>query len=149
MIDIASAVLSAAETGRLQVRSIVLLDWHDGPVEGIAEVSDPLSHWQFRMLGERISEDDLDDRIYLLSHVPRLAMEPILAIAGPSGSTPLVWPFTAHSAQAEIGNMVDAAINSADKPALLIQSRGFRDVNGIWRFVERQFDRDHAATSGS
>lgn len=135
MTDIASAVLSAAETGRLQLRSVVLLDWHDGPVEGIAEASDPLSYWQFRMLGERTSKDDLDDRIYLLSHVPRSAMEPILAIVGPPGSKPLVWPFNAHSAQAEVETMVDAAINSADKPALLVQSRGFRDIKGVWRFV--------------
>jgi hypothetical protein len=142
--DIASILLHAAEKGGgLLLRSIVLLDWHDGPVEGIAEIVNPVSFWHFRMLGERTSSDDLDDRIYLLAQVAEPAMERIKASAAPVGEKPLVWPFDERANSAELRTAVDDAISSAAAPTLLIQSATFRDIKGIWRFSGGRFSHDN------
>ena len=146
-VDVASALLQAAETGTLRLRSIVLLNWHDGPLEGIAEIADPVSFWHFRMLGERTSSDDLDDRIYLLAHVSGPTVERITANAVPVDEKPLVWPFDERPNSAEVRKAVDDAIASAAGPTLLIQSATFRDIKGIWRFIGGTFQPrnfDHA-----
>ncbi len=134
-MDAASALLQAAGAGRLGLRSIVLLDWHDGPLEGVAELADPVSFWYFRVLGERPNRDDLDERIYLLAQVSKQAIERIRIAAGPIDEKPLVWPFSERSNFVEIQAAVDDAIASASPPALLIQSTRFREVEGIWRFT--------------
>src|SRR5262245_41299758 len=89
-LDTASALLQAAETSELRLRAIVLIDWHDGPLEGIAELAEPVSCWHFRMLGERRRSDDLDDRTYLLARVAEQAMERMTVSATPIGEPPLV-----------------------------------------------------------
>jgi len=134
-MNIASRLLHAAETGQLRLRSIVLLNWHDGPLEGIAELAEPVSYWHFRVLGERTSRDDLDDRIYLFAQVAEPAVELLRTSTGPWGDKPLVWPFHDRPNDTEIQSTVDNAISSAEAPALLIQSSNFHDIKGIWRYT--------------
>lgn len=115
---------------------MVIRDWHDGPLEGIAEIVEPRSYWHFRMIGVRTSVDDLDDRVYLFSQIAKEAVERISEKAEPFEKRPLIWPFDSFSNHAEVEVGVDEVVASAGPPVLLVRSNSFREVAGIWRYIE-------------
>ena len=80
-------------------RQVIVLDWHDGPREGIAELSAPECEFHFEILAERYDPVDVDDRLFRLSEVPRGSVrhlltqfrilgQPVNAVWSP------VWSFT-------------------------------------------------------
>jgi hypothetical protein len=135
MTDLTYSRLVAAQTDALRLRSIVLLDWRDGPIDGIVKVEEPVSHWHFRLLAERPSADELDDRIYVFSLIPESAIEVIRSAAGSFGDKPLVWPYEKEDGHEDIATLVDSAIASANAPSLLVQSADFHEVKGVWRLA--------------
>ena len=135
MTDLTSALLEAAKTRILSLRSIVLLDWHDGPIEGIVEVENPVSYWHFRLFAERPLSDEPDERIYALSLISERAIDPVRSAVDDFGQKPLVWPFEKDDSHREVEALVDSAIALADAPSLLVDSVDFRTIKGIWRLV--------------
>jgi hypothetical protein len=130
-----SAGLLAAKEQDLRLRAIVLLDWRDGPIEGIAEIIDVQAYWLFQLFAERVSSEDLDDRVYLFSPISHDVAAPIRKFDQVSANRPLVWPFEDDPSPLAIRGAVDKAVASAQPALMLIRSVDFRKVQGIWRLT--------------
>jgi len=128
-----STTLLAAKPQDLRLRPIVLLDWRDGPIEGIANIGDVRAYWLFRLFAERAVSDDLDDRVYLFSPISEDLVTSIRKFDGMAADRPLVWPFENEPNPLAIRSTVDKAVASAYPPVLLVRSADFRRVEGIWR----------------
>jgi hypothetical protein len=125
--------LLAAKMQDLRLRPVVLLDWRDGPIEGIADIGDMRAYWLFRLFAERASHDDLDDRVYLFSPISEEVMTSIQEFDSLTADRPLVWPFDSDPNPLAIRGAVDKVVSSSNPPLLLIRSADFRRVQGIWR----------------
>jgi hypothetical protein len=133
MTDIDTSLIEAARSNSIYLRPVVLLDWHDGPIAGIVEVREPLSYWYFQLFAERRRQDDLDDRLFTLAHLPAPAMKAIREAGGEMEDRPLVWPFDQTAAPERVSAAVDAAISAARTASLLVRTADFRVVIDVWR----------------
>nr|CEL15603.1 hypothetical protein [Kibdelosporangium sp. MJ126-NF4]CTQ98267.1 hypothetical protein [Kibdelosporangium sp. MJ126-NF4] len=117
--------LLAADVADLCLRVVVVLDWHDGPLEGIAELAEPVDYWYFRLLAARPSSADLDDRLYEFSPLP----DDVRAELGHVAGKPLHWPFHNRPEETALANRLTT---SAYRPELVVRSKDFHEVLGIW-----------------
>src|SRR5207248_66436 len=87
-----AAQLAAAPVARWRTRRAVVLDWYDGPREGVCALAEPACEFYFELLDERPTADDLDDRLFRLSALPPGSVAALLAcLAGQGEPAGPVW----------------------------------------------------------
>ncbi|WP_436495339.1 hypothetical protein [Actinokineospora sp. HUAS TT18] len=126
--------MSKNDSGNLTPVVAVILDWFDGPVEGILQFVEDGSCWHFKLFAERVSSDDLDDRVFALSRVDADQLKAVLAEFD-EGQTPLVWPFGSGERSAAAKVSVKRVIASAESPILLVRSQNLSRVDAFWWMV--------------
>ncbi|WP_141908415.1 hypothetical protein [Micromonospora sp. A202] len=131
-------LLTAAQRGLLRLQAVVITDWRDGPIEGIARLSAGDGLWKFKIFADDASSEDVSDRLYLLSALPKESVEPRIweLIAGVR--LPLVWPFDDQSNAAAAKSAVDLALDASGQATLVVSSKGFDVVVKAW-LVEVEF----------
>jgi hypothetical protein len=127
--------LLSTRSDELQLRPTVLLDWRDGPIEGVTTIGDLGMYWYFRLFAEYPSSNELDDRIYLLSPIANESVTLIRDLDEKRDGGPMVWPFDGEPHASAIRNAVDKLVASAPAPVLIIRSADFQGVQGIWRLA--------------
>jgi len=58
------------DSQRWGVAELIVLDYYDGPREGLCKLAIPAGEFSFKMIAERYNPDGLDDRFYRLSSLP-------------------------------------------------------------------------------
>lgn len=120
-----------------QMDLTIVLDWYDGPREGLCSLRFPRAEFYFKTLAERPTEDGLDDRIFSIAAIPEgtvLTIRTLLAFAG--APTAPVWAPRWESAvggEIERANLAVArAIEAARETTLIVRVTGTMQFVGVW-----------------
>lgn len=130
-----------------EVQQVIVFDWHDGPRSGFCWLIEPSIEFHFQLLDERPTEDDLDDRIYSISEVPRHTCQELLETLKPLGEPrSKVWcPIWQHSTPGVLKQLdaeIDAIIENASPTSFVIHSRDMISFRGCWKVSDERQDID-------
>jgi hypothetical protein len=122
---------AAAQGGTLKLQAVVITDWRDGPIEGIARLSAGDGLWKFKIFAAVARVDDLDERLFLFFRLSQDAEEQILSVVA-GLRLPLVWPFDEQPNSSAITSAVNVALESAMSETLVVCSVDFDTVLKAW-----------------
>ena len=125
-------ILAATERGTLRLCPMVITDWRDGPIEGIARLSGGGGLWRFKLFAELFHDDDLNERLFLFSLLPDDVVESKISKLIAGRRLPLVWPFTDHPESNDMMSAVDLVMEAALPATLVVNSTDFEVVNKAW-----------------
>ena len=63
-------LLGSLPCQKWQTRQAIVLDWYDGPRQGLCALDKPGGEFVFEILDERVNEQGLDDRLFRLRALP-------------------------------------------------------------------------------
>jgi hypothetical protein len=131
----AGDILEAARNGGLTLSPVVITDWRDGPVEGVASLSVGSALWIFRLFAEDLPSGTPNDRLFLLSRLRdeimgRRVMELVAA-----SRLPVIWPFDDQPDAAAILSAVEAVLESVVPATLAVNLVDFGVVTKAWKIM--------------
>ena len=146
-LGFADALVSCPTT-KWVPRQIVVLDWYDGPLSGVAELLEPRSEFYFDLLAERFNPTGLDERIYLLSELPTGSVSSVLAIVS-AAEKPInvvwmpMWKFENDSEQRRADDALTAILEKRSMPSCAMYSKdGMTTFQGCWVFEGGEHSED-------
>ncbi|MER6078067.1 hypothetical protein [Streptomyces sp. NPDC001833] len=120
--------------GRPEV--LIIIDWRDGPVEGILRRQGEVTCWYFRLFAERPETAVLDDRIFALWVLPDADGAVLTGEFGEAGHGAHVWPVSGGLGSVEARRIVDGILSAGSgSPHLLVRTSDFLDIMGVWEVV--------------
>ncbi|MET8250962.1 hypothetical protein [Micromonospora sp. NPDC005197] len=134
-------LLESARSGALKLQAVVVVDWRDGPIEGLALLSAGKGLWKFQLFAELPSSEDLSERLFLFSALTERSAERQLLQVAADSRLPLIWPFGERPDAVAVVSAVDAALETAERPTLVVSSRDFDVVTKVWLIEEASFRR--------
>ena len=117
---------------------VIAFDWYDGPRQGVCRLVNPEVEFVFRLLDERSTEDDLDDRVFSVEELPPGSVARVLAALAPFGSpVNATWvPVLRHPDQRileETKSALAAIERKATPTSVVFYTRDFETFLGCWR----------------
>ena len=131
------AALRSLPVQEWKIRQVVVLDWYDGPREGICAMATPACYFYFHVLDERMSCEDLDDRLFQLSEIAPDIFTQILSMVSDLGSpTDAVW-VPLWSDRSEVARQVAARhlqeiLGKRRQTNVVIRTCGMQHFLGCW-----------------
>lgn len=130
---------------RWKTRQAIVLDWADGPREGLCALAVPEYEFYFELHSEKPSSDDLDDRLYLLSRVRAGSVERVTkALASLGKSKRLVWApqwnFADDAARIRAEAVLASVLKSKRRTGLIVRTRDmiqFTDCLSVSRDIKK------------
>jgi hypothetical protein len=127
-----------------QTQLAIVLDWYDGPREGIASLESPKCEFYFQLLAERPTEADLDDRLFQISELPSGTLTAVLAVLRTLGQPANAvwvptWRFESDDARRAAENKLDELLAKRRATDLVVWTRDMTEFLGCW----------HAARNGT
>jgi hypothetical protein len=141
-------ILLATPTERWKPGQAIVFDWYDGPRAGICRLTTPPVEFHFRLLAERPTVDDLDDRLLLLSEIPGGSVQRTLAalrdLGGPTAAVWVpVWRFPTDAARQEAERLLGELEQGRRETSLILHTRDMIDFLGCWQVTATdRWDRD-------
>ncbi len=128
-------VLASLPPDRWLARQVIAFDWSDGPREGVCWMARPDCEFFFELLAEQLGLDNLDDRLFRLSELPKGSVSGILTalrgLGGPTG--PLwvpVWQFGNETERARADQEIDRLLSRRRRTNIVVQTRDMTDFVG-------------------
>ncbi|MFE7043289.1 hypothetical protein ACFU9X_28760 [Streptomyces atratus] len=122
---------SVEKLDHLQV--LVIFDWRDGPIEGIARGRDGNTCWHFKLFAERLETETLDDLLFALWAIPDPDGAILREEFGQDGQGGYVWPVSGGLGSVEAQSVVDNLLSSRlESPNLIIRTPDLVEVFGVW-----------------
>ncbi|MEW2303822.1 hypothetical protein AB0958_28300 [Streptomyces sp. NPDC006655] len=122
---------SAGKLGHLQV--LVIFDWRDGPIEGVARRRDGNACWYFKLFAERLDAETLNDRLFALWAIPDPDGSILIEEFGQNDRGGHVWPVSGGLGSVKVQSIVDGLLSSRPgSPNLIIWTPDFVEVFGAW-----------------
>lgn len=120
-----------------RVERVIALDWYDGPRQGLCRLADPEVEFVFRLLAERTTPDDLDDRVFAVERLPAGSVASAVAALAPFGSPRnATWvPVMRHpdrNVREESKAALDAIQRRATSTPVVFYTRDFETFLGCW-----------------
>ena len=146
MITSLETSLSSLSPEQWKVRQVIVFDWLDGPRSGLCALVQPQCCFTFEVLGERSTEDDLDDRLFCLKEAPLDAVDQALSILSELGSptnpvwVPL-WVFGTPVSRLETEQKLDALLAGLVETPLIIRTKDMHHFQGYWISEGRSSDK--------
>lgn len=130
-----------SEPSTWQVQQIIAFDWYDGARDGFCWLIEPTVEFHFKLLDERPTEEDLDDRLYSISELPKGTckdiLQDLLPLGEPAGK---VWcPIWQHSDLTYLRKVeakIDTLIERATPTSIVIYSRNMTVFLGCWKVID-------------
>jgi hypothetical protein len=113
-------ILQGTPAQRWRTRQAVVLEWHDGPREGLCELETPKCTFYFQILAERKSGDQFDDRLFRVFELESGSVEQAIAAFGTAHppTSPIWAPHGPYETEEEMKRIEDAIENIISKRAL-------------------------------
>ncbi|MFJ7963682.1 hypothetical protein [Streptomyces sp. NPDC096324] len=129
--------MSESSIGRLgQPEVMVILDWRDGPLEGILRRRGGNVGWYFKLFAERLETSVLDDRLFALWEIPDSDSATLCEEFGEIGRGVQVWPVTGGLGSIEARRIVDGILAvKPGLPNLIVRTTDFAEILGVWEVV--------------
>lgn len=134
--------LSSLSSEQWKVSQVVVFDWSDGPRSGLCALVQPQCCFAFEVLGERSTEDDLDDRLFCLKEAPLDTVDQALSILSELGppTHPIwvpLWVFNTPASRREAEQKLNALLAGLVETPLIIQTKDMLHFQGYWISEER------------
>lgn len=135
-----SSTLHLHNVNQWQVRQVIVLDWYDGPREGLCELAQPASCFYFELFAERYSEDELDDRLFVIYEVPANAVNQIFSKLSTldQPKSPLWiprWQFKTETERLETESQIDSLLAQSKRTNLIIQTKDMLNIQDCWQQI--------------
>ncbi len=116
-------------------RQVVVFDWFDGPREGVAWLAKPDCEFFFELLDEQSTPDDLDDRLFRLSELPRGTVAAVLAalhgLGEPANSLWVpIWRFASETERAQVEQEIERLLARRRRTGIVVRTRDMTDFTG-------------------
>lgn len=122
---------SAEKLDQLQI--LVIFDWRDGPIEGIARRKDGYACWYFKLFAERLETETLDDRLFSLWEIPDSDSSILREEFGEDDQGGYVWPVSGGLGSIRARSIVDELLSARPGPPnLIIRTPDLVEVFGVW-----------------
>jgi hypothetical protein len=127
--------LASVPPDQWAARQVVVFDWFDGPREGVAWMAKPDCEFFFELLDEQSTADDLDDRWFRLSELPKGTVAGILAALrglGEPANTLWVprWRFEIETERAKVEQEIDRLLARRRRTDIVVRTRDMIDFAG-------------------
>lgn len=122
-------------------RQTVILDWYDGPREGVCALVTPQREFAFSLLAERENEDQLDDRLFLLKDLPVGSVDHLIQKLGELGSPsrPHWVPLWTHDDPQRLRTLdheIRVILEQASRTIDVVLTRDLQTFSGLWQIGE-------------
>lgn len=129
--------LTSVPPGTWVIAQVIVLDWYDGPRQGLCALAEPPCQFHFELLDERPTEDDLDDRLFRLSELPAGSIERAMSILAVLGhpSRPVwapTWDFPRPEAQDQAERELSVVLDARRPTRLVIRTSNMIAFRGCW-----------------
>ena len=128
-----------------RTRQAIVLDWNDGPREGLCALSNPGCEFHFELHTEKHAAADLDDRLYLISFLKTGSVDRVLEALNQLGEptrpvwTP-IWRFDPSRGRINAEKVLDGIVKSKRPTGLIVRSNDmqhFTDCLDISRNIKK------------
>ena len=129
--------LATIPVSEWETKLTIVLDWFDGPREGICSLSNPVAEFYFELLDERPTADDLDDRLFRLREIPPGSVNEVLFLIRDLGSPTNtiwvpVWKFSDEKAKQKAESYLENLRTNARPISIIISTPDFIHFRGCW-----------------
>ncbi|MFB6425605.1 hypothetical protein ACFCXC_12320 [Streptomyces microflavus] len=115
---------------------LVIIDWRDGPIEGIVRHEGGKACWYFKLFAERLETSTLDDRLFGFWPIPEPAASVLVEEFGQDGRGAQVWPVSGGIGSVEARRIVDGLLSAGrGSPGLMVRTPDLAEVSGVWGVV--------------
>jgi hypothetical protein len=134
------ALLGSVPPENWTVQEGIILDWHDGPVEGFCRLSNPPCVFRFELFAERFQSEDVDDRVFRLSQVQDDAIHQLLEALS-EGEVPQrpMWVPRIGPDELErrrsLEKKLDELARSTKPSPIIVRTKDFHRFENYWLLV--------------
>jgi len=115
---------------------LIILDWRDGPVEGVLRRTGGRSCWYFKLLAERLEALTMDDRLFGLWSIADEASTILDKEFGEISNGSRIWPAVGGIGSDEVRGIVDEVVSAKwGTPSFIVRTPDFADVLEVWKVV--------------
>lgn len=115
---------------------LILLEWLDGPLEGILRFSGEALCWHFKLFAERRETTVPDDRVFGLWPIEETDSAVLIEEFGDVGEGMHVWPVEGGLGSSDARRIVGQLLNpQPGLPSRLIRTGDFREPPDAWDVV--------------
>lgn len=130
-------ILASSIPRQWVTRQAIVLDWNEGPRNGVCSLAEPGCDFFFHLFAESAEEDLLGIRLYAVSELQAGTVAQIEALLRPLGQPvgPLwipAWKSVEPAARREIEGRLDALLVAARPTSLLTATADWLHFEGCW-----------------
>ena len=137
MSDALRKTLLGTPPASWQTRQAVVLEWYDGPREGICELAAPECTFYFEILAERWADGRFDDRLFRIYELSKGAVAELVDAFRASGppTTPIWAPqgsYDDDDARHRVEEVLDKLLSTRVPTRLIIRTLDMQTFSEVW-----------------
>jgi hypothetical protein len=135
-MNLETAIFSQAPQA-WRTRQAIIFDWYDGPRAGVVSLEYPDCEFHCQFLSEQPNADDLDDRLFRISELPRGSVANILSatrvLGEPTNNVWVpVWQFPSDRDRAAVEAEIERLLTNRRETDIVIWTRDMKEFLGCW-----------------
>jgi hypothetical protein len=120
-----------------RTRQVVVFEWHDGPREGVCELSHPTCSFFFEILAERWHRGSFKERLFRVDEIEMDAVERAIAVLRRvDPPTSPVWaphgPYESEEEQRRIEDGIAKILSRRTPTRILVQTDDMTKFGDVW-----------------
>ncbi|HLX63951.1 MAG TPA: hypothetical protein VKX17_21950 [Planctomycetota bacterium] len=117
-----------------QTRQAIVLDWHDGPIEGVCALAKPKFEFFFELYSDKHNSRGLDDRLYVISQIKDGSVNRILRALKALGepTSPVwapVWKFAKEADRVKAERVIESVLNAKRGTGVIVRTQDMKEFN--------------------
>jgi hypothetical protein len=127
-----------------QVKQLIVLDWHDGPREGVCEMLQPACSFYFKIIAEEMHKGGHTGALFSINELPIKTTAQIIATLADLNQ-PInqvwvpIWIFPNEAAQLDAEKSLEELLSLRSKSNIIIRSKDMIVFMGCWNIVDKDF----------
>jgi hypothetical protein len=120
-----------------RIKQIIVLDWYDGPREGLCEMLEPHCCFHFKLLAEKMVQGKGVDGLFCVSEAPMDAIVKMLdylsELGHPTSATwTPIWIFPNEVARLAAERKIELLLSNLIKTNIMLQTKDMDRFSGYW-----------------
>jgi hypothetical protein len=117
----------------MQADVMLIFDWRDGPCEGVLRERADAGCWYFKLLAERPSSSDLDDRLFGLWSIQNPDSKMLVDEFGDASPGTHVWPTVGGLGSQDARGIIESLLSAErNMPDRIIRTSDFVGLLEAW-----------------
>lgn len=120
-----------------KVRQVIILNWCDGPIQGLCELSEPNCCFRFDVFGINEWADDIDDHLYRVSEIPTHSVQLVLSLLSKQLEPKAPrWVPDLTFADEKTRELIDDTYSRSRPTRVIVRTTNMIDFLGCWMVYE-------------